>query len=79
MKRHCKHCGALCRSEKVGAETNMQYYGDAQTIPFGSEYDEKTGKRNYCWKITCPNYHPMKWFQMMESRHDSYFINKTVH
>lgn len=76
-ERYCSHCGLKMIETLVGAETNMMFYGDMSSIPFGSAYDEKTGERQFCYKYICPCWKKKLW-GLLYSKHDNYFVNKIV-
>lgn len=75
--RYCSHCGRLMIETMHGAETNMMFYGDQSTIPLASAYDKRTGKRNYCYKYTCPLW-KKRWGGLIYSEHDDYFIDEII-
>ena len=76
-ERYCSHCGLKMIETLVGAETNMMFYGDMSSIPFGSAYDEKTGERQFCYKYICPCWKKKLW-GLLYSKHYNYFVNIIV-
>jgi len=53
---YCQRCGCQMIEELVGAEKIQRCYGIDYYYP-EAPFDEKTGKRKYAYKYTCPNKH----------------------
>ena len=75
--RYCSHCGKRMKSMLLGAETNMMFYGDMSTIPLASAYNKNTGKRQYCYRYTCPDFKKKMW-GLIFSKHNDYFIDEVI-
>jgi len=76
--RFCSYCGDQMIEQLLGAEENIQYYGDYPTGSIANKYDSKTGERNYCYKYTCPKFQKFKWWQPYFSPHDDYFEDEII-
>ena len=74
--RYCSYCGEEIAPDMRNADRNMMFYGDQSTIPYGSKYNEKTGKRQFCPYFKCPNYKQKKWYQSGGSPHDEYYLDE---
>ncbi len=78
--KYCSYCGKKCVRSLVGAETVkvLECIGyEPMYFQLASAFDEKTGKRNYAEKFTCPDYNKKKWYQIF-SPHDEFIIEKVI-
>ena len=74
---YCSYCGSEMIETMEGAEKNMMFYSDSPSIPFSSAYDKKTGKRQFCYRYTCPNW-KNGFLGIFYSQHDDYFIDEII-
>ena len=73
-RKYCEDCGELLVEDLVGAEKNIHFYNGEIRCIFASPYDKETGKRNYCYKYTCPKF---SWWNPFQN-HDSYFVDEII-
>ena len=73
---YCSYCGQKIIPSMVYANENKMYYGDLQSIPFASKYNNETGEKQYCPFFECPDYKQKKWYQIGGSPHDKYFLDE---
>lgn len=58
------------------ADENMMFYGEQSNIPYAPRYNKRTGERQFCPYLKCPNYKQKKWYEIGGSPHDEYFLNE---
>jgi hypothetical protein len=69
--KYCPNCGSQLKQELVGAEKIKRCYESGCYYP-ESPFDEKSGKRKYAYKYTCPK---KRWYNNCVS----YVEDKTIY